>query len=266
MAHWKTLPTLSQLLPLVDSWYQSEVGARLLAVEQELINDFLSNAFGYQLLQMSVANTANLIQESRIQANIVCHPLANEEKIINQDNEVTPQAVSLFDELPFAEDSFDAVVLHHAQEFVANPHNVLREVERIVIPNGKIIIIGFNPWSLMGLYSSVAGINRKTMWRNHLLSKQRMIDWLNLLDFKIIETEAAFHRPPIKMARVFDRIKINQHKLWRSIPFGGVYCITAVKRVSAVTPQKPNWSKKRAFAGLAPIKPTTRALRKNHKD
>ena len=265
MDHWKKLPSNQQLLPLVDNWYQGEIGQRVLQAEQALIKDFLSNAFGYQLLQLSATSKANLIYESRIQSNVICHPLSS---VPNQDHTIESPArtVCLFDELPFAEDSFDAVVLHHAQEFVANPHNVLREVERIVIPNGKIMIIGFNPWSLLGLYSSIAGISKKSMWRNHLLSKQRMVDWLILLGFKVTSSWVTHHRPPIKVARIFDNMTINKHPLWRSIPFGGVYCISAVKRVSAVTPQKPSWSKKRAFAGLAPIKPTTRVLRKNHKD
>jgi ubiquinone/menaquinone biosynthesis C-methylase UbiE len=68
-----------------------------------------------------------------------------------------PQVVTHdFGELPFATQSLDLVVLPHVLEFAAEPHQVLREVERVLIPEGQVIICGFNPSSLWGM-RQVAG-------------------------------------------------------------------------------------------------------------
>jgi SAM-dependent methyltransferase len=39
----------------------------------------------------------------------------------------------------------------HALEFHDDPHQILREVERVLIPEGELIITGFNPISIWGL-------------------------------------------------------------------------------------------------------------------
>ena len=59
-----------------------------------------------------------------------------------------------FTELPFATQSLDLVVMPHVLEFSAEPHQVLREVERVLIPEGQVIICGFNPISMWGARQS----------------------------------------------------------------------------------------------------------------
>ncbi len=49
-------------------------------------------------------------------------------------------------------DSIDLVFLPHTLEFSADPHQVLRETERVLIPEGRVIILGFNPLSSLGLW------------------------------------------------------------------------------------------------------------------
>jgi SAM-dependent methyltransferase len=251
MAHWKKQPSNKELLPLVEQWYQRQPGQRLLQAEQHLIDEELSSCFGYHLLQLSVCRQLNLVKNSRVQSNFISHPMGDNNGLNARCN---------FDELPFATDSLDAVILHHSQEFVANPHNTLREVQRIVVPNGKVIIIGFNPWSLLGLYSKASSLWSDSLWHNHLLSCRRVIDWLNLLGFKVSLIRYAFHRPPVKSTKIFDRLSINRQAWWQLLPGGGVYMISAVKHVEGMTviPSKPQWTKTPGFAGLSVIKPSAR--------
>jgi ubiquinone/menaquinone biosynthesis C-methylase UbiE len=58
-------------------------------------------------------------------------------------------------ELPFAANSIDLAVMPHVLESHDNPHQILREVERILIPDGQLVITGFNPLSLWGASTAV---------------------------------------------------------------------------------------------------------------
>lgn len=259
MEHWKRLPRPTESLPLIESWFRSPAGLRLLEAEQDLLTPQLSTVFGYHLLQLSVSRDVCLFQESRIQHKFRCHPLS--------DDSGRQQLCSAFDQLPFAENSLDLVILHHVQEFVANPHQVLRELQRVLIPQGQVILLGFNPWSLLGLHGRLAGLRSNTVWHNHFLSTRRIVDWLNLLGFQVELIRYTFHRPPIAQTAVFDRLSINRSHWWTMWPLGGVYMIRAVSQVSAMTPRKLRWSdKKRAFPKLVTVKPSAGSIQHRQQD
>jgi SAM-dependent methyltransferase len=243
---WKLQPANEQLLPALERWFNSEPGASILAGERALIEPALNNCFGYHLLQLSVSRELSLFANCRVQSRHRCHPLENN----NTQCE--------FDQLPFATDSLDTVILHHAHEFVVNPHQVLREIQRVLVPHGKLVVIGFNPWSLLGLYSRVARRSRHSIWHNHLLSRRRLTDWLALLGFQINDVHFSFHWLPIKNDRLSGRLNAHSIARWRhNWPFGSSYVISAVKEQVAMIPTKQRWQiPTKRFRSLTPVKPT----------
>lgn len=251
---WKLQPSNEQLLPLLEDWFNTEPGQSILTVERSLVDQALKNCFGYHLLQLSVSRELQLFDDCRVQSRHRCHPLGDSD------------ARCEFDQLPLATDSLDAVILHHAHEFVSNPHGVLREMQRVIIPHGQLIVVGFNPWSLLGLFSAVARRSRQSMWHNHLLSSRRMIDWLSLLGFRLNTIQYGFHRPPIKNHDLFARVLPSSlSSKAQSLPFGCCYVISAVKEQAMITPTKTRWQiPARRFRGLAPVKPTATSGRRQH--
>ena len=75
----------------------------------------------------------------------------------------SPDLYAKCHELPIATQSIDLVLLPHVLEFAEEPHAVLREVDRVMMPEGRLVIVGFNPWSLWGMRSAL-GLRRK--WRS----------------------------------------------------------------------------------------------------
>ena len=138
--HWYKRPGNTQLLQALDQWFLSERGSQLQASQQLAIDEYLTDCFGYHLVQLSVNSSAVLHGECRVQQKYRGHPSARQADTLCE-----------FDQLPFANESVDVVILHHTQEYVANPHQLLREVQRVVVPHGRVIIVGFNPWSALGL-------------------------------------------------------------------------------------------------------------------
>ena len=126
-------------------------------------------------------------------------------------------------ELPFPTDTLDLLVLPHTLEITANPHAVLREAVRVLRPEGRLIIIGFNPYSLFGLSPRIP-------WRRHWLSIMRIKDWLRLLDMEIIGGAYGAYLPPWQWGR-WQKLHWLEHAGRRWWPIGGgLFLLHAVKR------------------------------------
>lgn len=96
------------------------------------------------------------------------------------------QVIAQPTQLPFASKSVDACLLAHTLAWSQDPHHVLREVDRVLIDNGWMIISGFNPFSLLGIGKAIPAIQRKAPWSGRMFSQTRLLDWLSLLNYEVI--------------------------------------------------------------------------------
>ena len=147
-----------------------------------------------------------------------------------------------FDALPFDSNSLDLVVLPHALELARDPHLALREVERVLVPEGRVVIVGFNPTSLWGLRQHL-GRWRRRLAPNSLrglylpsagefLGYRRLRDWLRLLSFEVEDGRFGCYRPPVASMQWLTRFAWADRVGERWWPvFGAVYFVVAVKRV-----------------------------------
>ncbi|MDX7992673.1 class I SAM-dependent methyltransferase [Xenorhabdus sp. Reich] len=97
--------------------------------------------------------------------------------------------------LPFATKSVDACLLSHMLAYSIDPHWLLREVDRVLIDDGWLIISGFNPMSLLGLRKVISPIYRQLSCKAQMFSMFRQLDWLRLLNYEVIH-HANFHTLP----------------------------------------------------------------------
>jgi SAM-dependent methyltransferase len=144
--------------------------------------------------------------------------------------------------LPLATECIDVVVLPHTLEFAVSPHAILREVDRVLIPDGYVIVLGFNPFSLWGIWRLLLTRRHQTPWDGRFLSVTRMRDWLALLGFETVAVRYHFYRPPLQQTSVLTKLLFLESfgtKWWAF--GGGGYVLLAKKRVSTLTPIKPRW-------------------------
>jgi SAM-dependent methyltransferase len=144
---------------------------------------------------------------------------------------------ALPEQLPLAANSMDVVVLQHLLDVTVNPHAVLREAARVLIPEGHLVIVGFNPWSLWGLWRFCRLPWSDTPWLKRDLSPQRLADWLALLDFDIVGVESTYFTPPIATTGVrqrFSWLEALGQRYWSQ--GGAAYAVLARKRVACLTP------------------------------
>ena len=234
------------------AWFREPAGQVVLDQECECLTKMLADVFGYYLVQIgSLGCEPQLAAASRIRNHVVISQSSG-----SDENVVSAAATRL----PVANDAVDAVVLPHTLDFSEDPRQVLREVERILIPEGRLIILGFNPWSLMGAQRWIPGRRKSIPWSGDFLPLRRIQDWLSLLGFDIEETRVLMFRPPLRRKGLMSRMKFVESLGSRWWPvFGGIHAVRAVKRVSTLTPIARRWKSPSRLIGDGVIEPTTRS-------
>ena len=161
--------------------------------------------------------------------------------------------------LPFSEDSLDLVVLPHALELSPDPHATLREVARVLVPEGRLLILGLNPNSLWGWRQARARLWRRG-WEGPLFLPEtgafigpgRLRDWLGLLNFEVEPMRYGCYLPSVQAPQWQRRFRWMDQAGPRWWPFlGAVYAQVAIKRVHGMRLIEPVWrERKRAARAL----------------
>lgn len=163
----------------LEQWLASPRGRRLLAVEAAELGRVLPSLFGRHCLQIGNWGGGQLLASADMLHRAVIGSFV--------DGSGSTQAVICPESLPILDRSVDAVLLPHTLEFSPSPHNLLREVDRILTDRGRLMIVGFNPWSLWGLRRVLGLGNRAFPTGARFHGTGRLGDWLELLDFEVTE-------------------------------------------------------------------------------
>lgn len=251
-----TSPQTKPICEALISWFNSETGQLLLKQERDAFARMSSQVFGFQLLQLGLLNLEQpWLSTSPIKQQTLIGQLSRPALANYLRAEV--------ENLPILTDSIDAAFLPHTLDFCRDPQQVLREVERVLMPEGRLIISGFNPASLWGLVAVARRKRAQVPWQAHFVSYTRLHDWLSLLGFDVELTEVFMFRPPIENSRIMQRLRFLEKagpKLWPRL--GSVYMIRAVKRVSTLTPIQPIWKRRPRLLSQV-VEPSTRSINRH---
>ncbi len=221
----------------LQAWYRTPLGTLVAEAETALIDRALSDLFGYYLLQVGRLQDADWLQASRVS---FCEVMDFSPESGSQEKHTGFKGLPFA--LPIQSDSLDVVLLPHVLEFSQQPHAVLREVERVLIPNGHVVILVFNPLSLWSFWRWTVGWTRRAPWCGRFMSTTRVKDWMELLGFDVTHLQGYFFRPPIQKTGVMEKLRFSERvgqRLWPIL--GASHLIVAKKRVTTLTPIKPRW-------------------------
>jgi SAM-dependent methyltransferase len=260
------------------AWTVSPPGRYVLEWEQAQLDHVVGDIFGYHALQLGLPQLDALRENrmpyrglvldgaSRASAPFTVPPAkSGRASVASLPSRGTAHAPAFarstiwceFVELPFEAQSVDLVVLPHTLEFTPDPHRLLREVERVLMPDGRLVIAGFNSLSLWGMRQSVGRMTRRPFvpGTHDLIAFTRLKDWIKLLGFEFDRGRFGCYRPPLVTDQWLTRYDFMESAGDRWWPiFGATYMITAVKRVQGMRLIGPMWAKKPALApGLAPV-------------
>jgi SAM-dependent methyltransferase len=233
-------------------WLKTPAGQYLLAWEQDRLDHAVADVFGYHAVQLGLPEIDGLRANRMPHRWVASDSLRVPEPLPMPppaDGIITTQSPDLpvalhceFDALPFPNQSLDLVVLPHSLELARDPHLTLSEVERVLVPEGRVMILGFNPSSLWGLRQRMGRGGQRMGLGGHsglflpaageYLGYRRLRDWLRLLSFEVEGGRFGCYRPPCSTQRWLDRVAWMERTGERWWPvLGAVYFLVAVKRV-----------------------------------
>jgi SAM-dependent methyltransferase len=235
--------------PAVTEWLATPLGRRFLAHEQRLSRQALERVFGEQFLQIGAWGARNsFLRYARTQRRA----------LLDWRPGVAADIVSNPEQLAIATDSVDVVLLPHTLERTPSPHALLREVDRVLRPDGQLIVLSFAPGGFWGLRHLLSR-HGFPAGRERMIREGRLRDWLELLSFDVPAATRYCHTLPIER---FKQLRVLPREEWaqRWLPvFSGGYLLKAQKRVQPLTPVRTfrRTPRLRVVGGL--VEPTTRS-------
>jgi SAM-dependent methyltransferase len=213
------------------SWITNNVGSYLLEQEQKQFSRIVNNPFGDYFMLLGEPAFLNCTDSCKIKNKVILHshPIVSRDKGLRLSSRQDKLAVKC--------SSVDAIYLAHCLEMSNNPHEVLREAYRILAPEGTIIITGFNPVSLWGIWRLFAQISKVAPWQAKFLGINKLCDWLALLGFDRTDIVRFIYVPPINNTNILRKFAWLERFGQRfALPFSGAYMIVAKKRILSLTP------------------------------
>jgi len=217
-------------MPDLAEWLSTPLGLYLIQREQAYFDREVADIFGFNALQLGLPSH-DLLRNNRMPLRLRA----------GRDDTLKLRADPDF--LPIATQSIDLVLLPHILEFSAQPHQILREAERVLMPEGQLIISGFNPYSLWGMARYLPGFRDALPGQRKFISLLRIKDWLALLGFEVVAGRMCCYAPPIQRETLLQRFRFMEAAgdRWWALA-GGVYFLRARKRVHSMRLLTPTWN------------------------
>lgn len=212
----------TRLRTRLAEWYLDGKGRVLRDLEADWLNRNLAISFNHRVLQIGALGWEEQFLDSEYFSRTCLV-----DDTVRAGNPL-PFVRAECDQLPIASESVDSVILAHCIEFASDQHSLLREAERVLKPEGKMIILGFNPWSFYRVYHYIHGKRGRVPWCGSFIGHRRMHDWLGLLNFELCGATGFNPKTGVAISEVRQR---------RIDPFVTIgYGIRAIKRRYTLIP------------------------------
>ena len=235
-------------------WWESPAGRALIAAEAVLVAEALEDVFGWECLQIGAWGVGReLLAACRTRHRAVLAPpgLSADADIIGRPTQ-----------LPVSGDSIDAVLLPHTLEFASDPYAIVREVDRVLVGEGQLLVLGFRPLSLWGARARFSRSGFPPGLRR-VLSERRVREWLALLGYEVFAARRYLYRSPWRggLAAGTGADRLLRRGLMFPLP-AGAYLLKARKQVYTLTPLRPR-ARKAVLGGLVkPAQPMRHGVRR----
>jgi hypothetical protein len=232
-------PALIKNRPTIpDSWQDLPLGVELKCLIENEIAEISRKMFGYHLVRLGNLSSQIELPDCPIQHKVN----------ITTSQQIHSSILAKPTDLPISEKSVDAFLLAHELDFARDPHQIIREVNRCIMPNGYLILSGFNPFSLSGLCKYLPINQQNVLHQARFFSCARIKDWLQLLGFEIVDVKHLLFN------ELFLHRKLREPSKWNAwcheylSMLTTMYVIVARKREIPLSMIKPKWKTKTKFA------------------
>ena len=224
----------------LDTWLSSTAaGDYVRTLQQKQFDDAVTDIFGYHALQIGATGIQGL-KESRIQHIWYAASTTPSARSAQGSQKATFNFFTAPEALPFKDNQLDLILLPHTLESCHQPHTALREAARVLRPEGKMILTGFNSTRILG----VRPRKELKQW-GAPIGYWRLLDWLKLLELEIVHTSSGCYLPNLSNAKWIERLSWLDRVAHQHVKFlGGIYFIVASKHIKGARLLEPDWRSK----------------------
>ena len=214
-------------------WFQSSLGLWLLDQEKTQCQQLVPDGYYPNALQLGLAEhdfLSGIEIGCRFQA-VLPSDIPSATSDVENEESTTHQVVARASALPFTDKTHSLIVLPHVLDSCRDPHAMLREVNQILIPEGCLVMTGFNPMSLWRAPWQRRHHYKNAPWSGHYYRVRRVQDWLSLLGFDIVGGSMMAYTPPIQNEKLRNRFGFMEKmgdRWWPAL--GASWIIVARKR------------------------------------
>ena len=211
-----------------ENWLESESLTRLLALQSSWLQHNIAEFSGLNLIYHGLDSDIDFLQNSPIKH---CFRVG----LPWQQGVIQADAWMSSSDWPLPDCALDVVIMQHSLDFTRRPHQMIREAARVVVPNGYLVLIGFNPFSLWGGMQKLLPFSSTMPWVANTISARRLGDWLTLLGFSILSHETMGHVGPLTFLPRHFCHRVDSVLAGSPIMMGNYYMIVAQKTVAGMT-------------------------------
>ena len=236
-------------------WWGSPAGRALIAAETLVVAEALDDVFGWEFLQIGAWGESRQLLgacRTRHRAILARPSLSCEADILGRPSQ-----------LPVLGDSIDAVLMPHTLEFASDPYSIVRETDRVLVGEGHLVVLGFQPWSLWGRRARFSRSGFPPGLRR-VLSERRLREWLALLGYEVFAARRYLYRSPWAggLAEGEGTDRLLRRGLTFPLP-AGAYLLKARKQVYTLTPMRPRLRKAMLGGLVKPAPPVRHGVRRS---
>jgi hypothetical protein len=204
------------------AWYQTPRGKLLKELEADYLQKSITVSCQQIILQIGGLGWENEFIDCTLYKNYTV--LDGKGLSCDQARKIRSKVYCL----PLQSDSVDMIIVPHLLEFDSHRFQTMREVERVLKPEGLLIVLNFNPYSFWVRYQYLWDKKMADSWGGHFISRSRILDWLKLLNFEVtVSSEFNLDSVSSKHGKSI----AHRHSL-----FSTAYAIKAIKRRYNIIP------------------------------
>jgi SAM-dependent methyltransferase len=236
-------------------WLSTVSAQRMLALQSAWLQNQIGHLNGHHLMYHGLDTNMECLSSSPIKHKFRM-ALPWQQDVIDADAWMTSN------DWPLPDQSIDMVVMQHSLDFTRRPHQMIREASRVLVPDGNIVIIGFNPWSWWGGVRAIMPFASRMPWVANMVSMRRLKDWLTLLGFTISDSVTLGHLWPITLLPQRFSLRVDSVLAGTPALMGNFYMIVAHKTTLGVTPlRSERWTMIGPQLGWANIMTNNRQIK-----
>jgi SAM-dependent methyltransferase len=229
------------------AWYQTPRGKLLQQLEADYLQRSITVSCQQVVLQIGGLGWENDFIDCSLYKNYTVLDAKN----IGCNEARKIQAKSY--NLPLKSESVDMIIVPHLLEFDANRFQTIREVERVLKPEGIVLVLNFNPWSIWVRYQYVWDKKMADTWRGQFISRSRILDWLKVLNFEVtVSSQFNFN----SVTSTHGKLIANRHSFTAT-----AYAVKAIKRRYNLIPLTPVTELNRRLVLVNPINSSAQSNR-----